>query len=131
MKYIVLAFILSFFSCSSDGSLSSEEKALIPLITDLQIEETKLTKLPISNIDTLGLIFHYVKNKVCLKHGIDSANFSKRYNLLSEDKEKLKLVYIEVEKRLKTLSKDEKPVPIKKDTHTIRRPHLRFKIPKP
>jgi Domain of unknown function (DUF4296) len=96
--FLFAAGVSICISCQTDSYNTAELKKTAELIAELQILEAKVNRKSFASQDSATLAFKTLEKELFKKHNTDSVKFSKEFNKLALNKEKLLEVYKMAEK---------------------------------
>jgi hypothetical protein len=99
--FLLLAGVLSFFSCNNQAVLPVEEEKVIEVIRDIHIAEAAMQNLLDITKDSMGDIYY---QQIFEIHGMNKADFDSSMIILRRDPERLGIIYDKVLQELEEMN---------------------------
>ena len=102
MRWRIIAITLWLTSCSSGEKPQNliDEGTMVNIMTDIHLIEAEINNIHLQHQDSSVFVYQKLKVLMLKKYNIDTATFNSSFKYYIINPDKMKLIYVEVKKKL-------------------------------
>lgn len=107
MRWRIIAITLWLTSCSSNEKPQNliDAGTMVNIMTDIHLIESEINTIHLQHQDSSVFIYQKLKVKMLKKYNTDTATFNSSFKYYILNPDKMKLIYVEVKKKLEAVKK--------------------------